>query len=136
MADLLEGRKLTCAAAALMALAVVAAVRLGVTGEFSPPGRETAAVPREGEARAGEFVLMAQDAEKRGDVAAALAFYRKAVTQRPLLVDRRSPDYLGEAFEARLKGWIAGLRRGELAAGPTALPDASYLFRRMYGGCG
>lgn len=136
MADLLEGRKLTCAAAALMALAAVAAVRLGVSGTFSPPRREGPAAARQGEARAGEFVVMAKDAEERGDVAAALSFYRKAVTQRPLLVDRRSPDFLGEAFEARLKGWIARLRRGELAAGPTALPDASYLFRRMYGGCG
>ncbi len=136
MADLPGGRKLTCAAAALMALAAVAAVRLGVTGAFSPPGRDVAAASREGEARAGEFVLMARDAEKRGDVAAALSFYRQAVTRRPLLVDRRSPDYLGDAFEARLKVWIAGLRRGDLAAGPTALPDASYLFRRMYGGCG
>ncbi len=138
----LSGKRLTALGAALIALAAAAAVRVAVSGGLAAtavrsasPG--TAAVAASGTALpAADHVAMALSAEKRGDVPAALAHYRAAVSADPRCVDRRSPAFLGEAFEAKLGRWLSGLRSGRIAAGPEALSDASFIFRRMYGGCG
>jgi hypothetical protein len=132
----LRGKNLTVASAVLIALAAFGAARLFATGLFTVVKPEGPEFSREAERTAEQDVLLARDAENRGNVAAALSRYRSAAMRKPALLDRRSPEFLGAAFEERLKGWIAALRRGELRAGPTAFPDASYLFRRMYGGCG
>jgi len=84
----------------------------------------------------GARVALALSAETRGDVPSALAHYRAAVSSDPRCVDRRSPGFLGEAFEGKLRRWLSGLKSGRIAAGPAALSDASFIFRRMYGGCG
>lgn len=153
----LSGKRLTVLGAALIAVAAAAAVRVAVSGAFrgaGPPApRGTAAAPgpravagpeEAGRAAAGpgaalsaaDHVGLAVSAEKRGELAAALAHYRAAVSADPRCVDRRSPGFLGEAFEEKLKVWIAGMKGGRIAAGPAALEDASFIFRRMYGGCG
>ena len=130
----LSGKRLTVVGAALIALAAAAAVRVGVSGGIAATA--TPASAPGAALSAGDHVGLALSAEKRGDVAAALSHYRAAVSRDPRCVDRRSPGYLGEAFEAKLKKWIAGMKSGRIAAGPAALSDASFIFRRMYGGCG
>jgi hypothetical protein len=142
------GRRLTILGAALIALAAVAAVRVAVTGGVAGTATRTAvrgtdtaagtAAVSAGEAAlaAARHVALARSAEGRGDVAAALSHYRAAVAGDPRCVDRRSPGYLGDAFEEKLKGWIAGMKSGRIAAGPAARDDASFIFRTMYGGCG
>jgi len=129
----LSGKRLTVLGAALIALAAAAAMRVGVSGVVA----WTATAAGTGAAlSAGDHVALALSAEKRGDLAAALSHYRAAVSRDPRCVDRRSPGFLGEAFEAKLRKWIAGMKSGRIAAGPAALSDASFIFRRMYGGCG
>lgn len=138
----LSGKRLTALGAALIALAAAAAVGVAVSGGFREPGTKasapgTADVAGAGSAlSAGGHVALALSSEKSGDVAAALSHYRAAVSGDPRCVDRRSPGFLGEAFEEKLKKWIAGMKSGRIAAGPAALDDASFIFRRMYGGCG
>ena len=102
------------------------------SAEFSVQGAGAGTNP----AAASEEVARALEAESAGNVAAALAHYRAAALLNPRVVDPRSPDFIGRAFEVRLKGWIAGLKAGKVAGGGKALSDASFLFRRMYGGCG
>lgn len=139
---LLSGKRLTVVGVALIAFAAAAAARVGVSGRVagtaapaSAPGKAGAAGP--GAAlSAGDHVALASSAEKRGAVAEALSHYRAAVSADPRCVDRRSPGFLGEAFEVKLKYWIAAMKSGRIAAGPRALSDASFIFRRMYGGCG
>lgn len=138
----LSGKRLTVLGAALIALAGAAAVRVAVSGSFPGSGTKaaapgTAAAAGTGTAlSAGDHVALAFSAEKAGDVTAALSHYRAAVSADPRCVDRRSPGFLGEAFEGKLRKWIAGIKSGRIAAGPEALSDASFIFRRMYGGCG
>ncbi len=138
----LSGKRLTVLGAALIALAGAAAVRVAVSGGFPGAGTKaaasgTAAAAGTGAAlSAGDHVALALSAEKTGDVAAALSHYRAAVSGDPRCVDRRSPRFLGEAFEEKLRKWIAGMKSGRIAADPAALSDASFIFRRMYGGCG
>ena len=134
--DLLSGKRLTILGAALIAAAVAAAVRVGVSGARPTRGAGTATSGAASGMPVRDHLAMALAAEKDGNVAAALAHYRAAVSSDPRCVDRRSAGFLGEAFEEKLKGWIAGLRSGRIAAGPGALADASFIFRRMYGGCG
>ncbi len=141
----LSGKRLTVLGAALIALAAVAAVRVAISDGLR---RTAAPAPREsvpGTSSPGErgavlsadgHVALALSAEKSGDLAAALAHYRAAVAADPRCVDRRSPGFLGEVFEEKLKGWISGMKSGRIAAGPAARDDASFIFRRMYGGCG
>jgi hypothetical protein len=126
------GKTLTVLALAMIFMSGVSAYRIAASGgpwaspfTASPPGPS-----------ADEYLLSAMDAERRGDLAEALAGYRKAVTIRPEIADRRSPEFLGSGFEEKVKTWISDLRKGKVSAGPTALPDASFLFRRIYGGCG
>lgn len=131
----LSGKRLTALGLALIAVAAAAAVRVALSGDLRPA--ERARVEAGGAAaRADELLARARAAEGKGDVAGALSRYRMAVSLRPQLVDRRSSEYLGAAFETSLTRWVAGLRDGTIPAGPAALGDASYLFRRMYGGCG
>ncbi len=159
----LSGKRLTVLGAALIAVAAAAAVRVAVSGAFrgaGPPASPQASAPRGTAAAPGpgavagpedaagaaagpgaalsaaDHVGLAVAAEKRGELAAALAHYRAAVSADPRCVDRRSPGFLGDAFEEKLKGWIAGMKDGRIAAGPAAQEDASFIFRRMYGGCG
>jgi hypothetical protein len=130
--EFLSGKRLTALAVALIVLAAAAAVRVAVSGDaWAPVGTASPSGPS-----AEEHLAQARAAERKGDVTAALAHYREAVKQRPRIVDRRSPEFLGPDFEGKIKTWVSELRKGKLPAGPTAFPDASYLFRRMYGGCG
>jgi len=138
----LSGKRLTVLGAALIALAGAATVRVAVTGGFPGTGTKAAAPGTAAGAGTGaalsaaDHMALALSAEKGGDVAAALSHYRAAVSSDPRCVDRRSPGFLGDAFEVKLKRWIAGMKSGRIAAGPAALSDASFIFRRMYGGCG
>ena len=135
----LSGKRLSALGAALIALAGAAAVRVGVSGGVSGTGASAgmAVAPVTAAAHStADSVALAISAEKRGDVAAALSHYRAAVASDPRCVDSRSPGYLGAAFEGKLKGWIAGMKNGRIAAGPSARDDAAFIFRRMYGGCG
>ena len=123
----------------LAAGALAGALGVAVSGDLRlPPGELSArgAVPAPDPAAVSAEVAMARDAETAGNVAAALAHYRAAAVLDPRIVDTRSRDFLGPAFEVRLKGWIAGLKAGKVPGGGKALSDASFLFRRMYGGCG
>ncbi|MBI5419436.1 MAG: hypothetical protein HZA60_05050 [Deltaproteobacteria bacterium] len=131
--DFLAGKRLAALAVALMALAAAAAARVAVSGD---PWTEPASVASAVGPSAVDHLVRARAAERRGDVTEALARYREAVRSNPRLVDRKSSEYLGSDFEGKLRSWVAGLREKKIPAGPTALPDASYLFRRMYGGCG
>ena len=132
-------RRLTVIALVLAAGSLAGALGVAVSGDLRLPaaeistrgtgaGPDSAAVARE--------VALARDAESAGEVASALAHYRAAAVLDPRIVDTRSRDFLGPAFEGRLKGWIAGLKAGKVPGGGKALSDASFLFRRMYGGCG
>ncbi len=136
----LSGRRLTIVGAVLIALAAAAAARVvasGIATSGAPAAPGGPATAGRGPAlSAADHVALAAAAEARGDVGAALSHYRAAVASDPRCVDRRSPEFLGEAFEAKLGRWLSGLRSGRIAAGPAALSDASFLFRRMYGGCG
>ncbi|MDA8121873.1 MAG: hypothetical protein M0Z38_04810 [Deltaproteobacteria bacterium] len=133
--EILSGRNLTVLALALAALAAASAVRVAVSGDLRVAG-EGAAGPAGEAVSAGRRLVLAGAAESSGDVTAALAHYRAAVAVEPRLVERGSPEFLGTEFEDKVNAWISGLKGGKIRGGPTALPDASYLFRRMYGGCG
>ena len=133
------GGRLTVLAAFLAAASLAGALGVAASGDLRLPAAEVAVqgsvtVPDRPAATAQ--VALARDAETAGDVAAALAHYRAAALLDPRIVDSRSPEFLGPAFEGRLKGWIAGLKSGNVPGGGKALSDASFLFRRMYGGCG
>lgn len=130
--------RLTYLAVLLSAASVAGAVGVAATGDLGLPpvdARQGDAAPPD-PARLKAEIALAGEAERRGDVAAALAHYRAASLLDPRVVDPRSPVFLGPAFEARLKGWIAGQRKGGSAGNARARSDAAYLFRRMYGGCG
>jgi len=133
------GRRLTCLAIVLAGASLAGALRLAVSGDFrtpaqEPPGGGAGIASDRGGASAE--VALARNAEAGGDVASALSHYRAAAARNPRIVDPRSPEFLGPSFEARLKGWIRGLKAGEVPGGGKALSDAAFLFRRMYGGCG
>jgi hypothetical protein len=131
----LAGRNLTFVVVLLIAAAAAAGGRIVLRGEMRPAGR-AAGTSAEGERRAAESIALARAAERRGDVPEALSLYRKAASLDPRCLDRRSSLYLGPAFEESLKRWISGLRARRIAGDSAALDDASFLFRRMYGGCG
>lgn len=145
---LLSGRRLTILGAALIALAGAAAVRVAFSGGLQRDNKRAVGIAGSGAVAgkahapgtaalaAADHAALALSAEKRGDVAAALSHYRAAVENDPGCVDSRSPGYLGDAFEDKLKGWIAGMKSGRIAAAPAAREDAAFIFRRMYGGCG
>lgn len=132
---LLTGKWLSALAAALIALSAAAAVRIALSEGLGSGNAEISVSPVD-PLSAEDHLERARAAEGKTDVASALAHYRAAVARKPQLVDRKSPEFLGPAFERKLKDWVAELKRGKIEAGPAALPDASYLFRRMYGGCG
>ena len=135
----LPGRRLPVLAVSLAAASIAGALGVAVSGDLRlPPGELSAqgAAPAPDPAAVSAEVAMARDAENAGNVPAALAHYRAAAVLDPRIVDTRSRDFLGPAFEGRLKGWIAGLKAGKVPGGGKALSDASFLFRRMYGGCG
>ena len=137
--EILTGRRLTLLAVLLAAVSIAWAVGVAATGGLRLPAAD-AAQPGDAGTRdpagASAEVALAKEAESVGDVAAALTHYRAAALIDPRIVDPRSPLFLGPAFEARLKGWIAAGKRGESAGGAQARSDAAFLFRRMYGGCG
>jgi hypothetical protein len=137
--EILSGRRLTTLAVLLVAASLAGAAGVAATGDLRLPPAEAA---RHGDAGAPDPVganaetALAREAESGGDVAAALAHYRAAALLDPRVVDPRSPEFLGPAFEARLNRWIAAQKKGVPAGGSRARSDAAYLFRRMYGGCG
>ena len=135
---LFSGRRLTHLAVLLAAASVAGAVGVAATGNLRLPptvdARQRAATPTN-RARTSAEIALAGEAERHGDVATALTHYRAASLLDPRIVDPRSPVFLGPAFEARLKNWIAAQKKGG-AGGTQARSDAAYLFRRMYGGCG
>ncbi len=135
--EILSGKRLTLLAGLLAAVSLAGALGIAATGDLRLPPAVDA---RQGDAaspdpsRVAAEIALAGEASNAGDVAAALAHYRAATLLDPRVVDPRSPVFLGPAFEARLKKWIAAQKKGE--DGAQARSDAAYLFRRMYGGCG
>jgi len=133
-----SGMGLTYLTVLLAAASVAGAVGVAATGDLRrPPSvdvRRGEAAPTD-RARLSAEIALAGEAERHGDVATALTHYRAASLLDPRIVDPRSPVFLGPAFEARLKNWIAAQKEGG-AGGAQARSDAAYLFRRMYGGCG
>jgi hypothetical protein len=132
----LSGRKLTSLGGALLLIAAAAAVRVAVLEEMIPPAVSARPVIGVPVPSVTEHAAAALAAEKDGNVGAALSYYRAAAALDPGCVDRLSPTFLGPVFEEKLKSWVAEMRSGRIAAGPSAMRDAAYLFRRMYGGCG
>jgi hypothetical protein len=133
---LLQGRGLKLLSLLLAAAALAGAAAVAATGSFAlPPSGEAACSPGDA-ARAAEALARARAAESRGDVAGAVGAYRAAAAADPGLIDRKDPRWLGDGFERRLSAWIAGMKEGRIPGGPAALADASYLFRKIYGGCG
>jgi len=136
--EILSGKHLTLLAVLLAAASVAGGIGVAATGDLRLPPAVDA---RQGDAAAPDAariedgIALAGEAERRGDVATALAHYRAASLLDPRIVDPRSPVFLGPAFETRLKQWIAAQKKGG-AGGSQARSDAAYLFRRMYGGCG
>ncbi len=131
---ILSGRTLSALSLALIVAAAGAAIRVGMSGRLrGADGHEAPGVSRRS---AEDSLARAAEARRAGNVAAALSFYREAVEKRPALVDRSSPEFLGPAFEASLNGWVSALRSRRHRADPSVLEDASFLFRRMNGGCG
>lgn len=136
--EILSGKRLTLLAVLLVAASLAGAAAVAVTGDLRlPPAvdarRGDAAAPDA--ARVSAEVALAGEASSAGDVAAALAHYREASLLDPRVVDPRSPVFLGPAFEASLKKWIAAQKNAGRGSAQ-ARSDAAYLFRRMYGGCG
>ncbi len=136
--EILSGRRLTFLAVLLVAASLAGAAGVAATGDLRLPAavdarQGDAAAPDPARIEAG--IALAGEAERRGDVATALAHYRAAALLDPRIVDSRSPVFLGPGFETRLKNWIAAQKKGG-AGSPQARSDAAYLFRRMYGGCG
>lgn len=132
----MQGKGLTLFSLLLAAAALAAAGRVAAVGNFALPVSGEAACTAADAERAQALLGQARAAEGRGDVAAALSGYRAAVAADSRLADRNDARYLGVSFERRLNEWIAGLKAGRIPSGSSALSDASYLFRRMYGGCG
>ena len=130
--------RLTYLAVLLAAASIAGGIGVAATGDLRLPpavdARQGDAAPPD-PARVSAEIALAGEAERRGDVATALAHYRAASLLDPRIVDPRSPVFLGPAFETRLKQWIAAQKKGG-AGGSQARSDAAYLFRRMYGGCG
>ncbi|GAB4369990.1 MAG: hypothetical protein Kow00128_16680 [Deltaproteobacteria bacterium] len=133
---MISGKRLTAIASALMLLAAGGAVRLLLSGALRPAPAPAVVEGGESASSIDAHLAAARAAETRGDVAGALAHYREAASLDPLCVDRNSSRFLGPGFEEKLRRWSADLRSGRMKAAPAALRDASYLFRRMYGGCG
>ena len=136
---ILSGVRLTYLTGFLAAASLAGALGVAVSGDLRlPPGDVSAqgSVPGSDPAAVSAEIARAREAESAGDVAAALAHYRAAALLDPSVVDLRSPDFIGPAFEGQLKLWIAGLKTGKVPGGGKALSDAAFLFRRMYGGCG
>jgi len=132
----MSGRRLTAIASVLMLVAAGSALRLALLGELRRyPGPEPAG-SAETALSIGKHLASARAAETRGDIAGALSQYREAAFLDPLCLDRTSARFLGPAFEEKVRRWSADLRSGRLKADSAAVQDASYLFRRMYGGCG
>ncbi len=135
----LSGGRLTVLAVFLVAASLAGAIGVAASGGLALPPAEVAvqgAGTAPDPAAVSSEIARAREAESAGDVAAALSHYRAAALLDPRVVDTRSREFLGPSFERRLKGWIAGLKAGEVPGGGKALSDASFLFRRMYGGCG
>jgi hypothetical protein len=136
--EILSGRRLTFLAVLLLAACLAGALGVAATGDLCLPAAEIARAGDAGApdpAGASALVALAKEAERVGDVAAALGHYRAAAIIDPRIVDPRSPEFLGPGFEARLKNWIAAQKKGG-AGDSRARSDAAFLFRRMYGGCG
>lgn len=131
-----QGKRLTALATALLLMAAAAAIRLAAGGALAEFRRPPGSAPESGARAIGEQLAAARTAEESGDIAAALAHYRAAASLDPLCVDRNSSRFLGPEFEAKIRRWVSDLRGGRMAAEPGAVRDVSYLFRRMYGGCG
>jgi hypothetical protein len=134
----LSGKRSTRLAVLLVAASLAGAAAVAVTGDLRPPKavdarRGDAAAPDA--ARVSAEVAQAVAAESAGNVAEALAHYRAAALLDSRIVDPRSTVFLGPAFEASLKKWIAAQKNAG-SGGAQARSDAAYLFRRMYGGCG
>jgi len=138
------GRRLTLTAWALALLAAAGAVRLALSGDLAPavafaPGEAPRnAGPGDGarRARAAALVEAGRRAQARGDLAGALACFREAVLLDGRLAERGAPGALGPAFEEDVRRWVKAIRAGTLAVPPAAAEDASFLFRRLFGGCG
>ena len=130
--------RLTYLAVLLATASIAGAVGVAATGDLRLPkavdARQGDAAPPD-PARVSAEIALAGEAERRGDVATALAHYRAAALLDPRVVDSRSPVFLGTGFETRLKQWISAQKKGG-AGDAQARSDAAYLFRRMYGGCG
>lgn len=143
--ETLRGRRLTILSLGLILLAAAAASAIALSGGLRPhvpAGSPADGAPSGGTGDLGkgggpkERVALALAAERRGEVATAIHYYREAVAMDPRCVDRKSPEFLGPAFEEKLKGWVSAFRRGEFREGAEAARDVAFLFRRMYGGCG
>jgi hypothetical protein len=132
----LHGRKLTGLTAVLAVLSLAGAGRVAAIGRFSLSVDGDSACRTQDAGFSQSLLMKAREAEARGDVGAALSQYRAAVVADTRLADRTDSRYLGSAFEHRLDAWVKDLKAGRLHAGPAALSDASFLFRRIYGGCG
>jgi hypothetical protein len=129
---------LTLLAVALAAASVAGAVGVAATGGLNLPAAVDAGqagAAAQDPVRAAAEIALAGEAERAGDVPAALVHYRAASLLDPRVLDPRSPAFLGPAFEDRLKRWIAAQSSGG-TGGSRGRSDAAYLFRRMYGGCG
>jgi hypothetical protein len=136
--EILSGKRMKPLAILLAALSAAGAVVVAATGDLRAPrhaDERPGGAERPDPARASAEIALAAQAERAGDVAAALARYRAASRLDPRLVDPRSPVFLGPGFEASLKRWIAAMNAAG-AGDAQARSDAAYLFRRMYGGCG
>ncbi len=96
-------------------------------------GKET---PGEQKSDPSAYVSLAKEYEEKGDISRALSFYRKAIEIKPTLCDPRSRDYLGENFEKKIDRWIKELKGGDGEGSKKALKDASFIFRKLHGGCG
>jgi hypothetical protein len=134
-----SGTGLTYLSVFLAAASLAGVLGVAATGDLRLPAAGVDAkggVTAPDRAAVASRVAMARDAESAGNVAEALSRYREAALLDPRIVDPRTPEFLGPDFEGRLKGWIAGLKSGKVPGGGKALSDASFLFRRMYGGCG
>lgn len=131
----MTGRNLTVAASAAALVCVALAVRIFVSGEVRLPS-DCSDPAASAKVSAEAALVRAKAAEGAGDTEAAIAAYREAVRSNPRLADRRSPEFLGSAFEAKVRIWTGPAKAGAGPRSARAKDDAAFIFRRMYGGCG
>ncbi|RMG57051.1 MAG: hypothetical protein D6713_10360 [Deltaproteobacteria bacterium] len=113
-----------------LAVALIVVCAAGALWYFS---QVISAGTTDGKIGVEETLRKAASAESSGNLSLAVNLYRKAIEEKPTLCDPKAPDFLGEEFEEKVDAWVKEFRARGMKE---AYRDASYIYRKLHGGCG